>query len=272
MHHAKSPLVLLPLALTLLAGCASAPPPHAAAAPPPSVTTSTTASALPADLPDDDRWVLSSSEYAAATWQAYVLAGRRAEELAAGRASGSWAVVLDVDETVLSNVQFEIDLARVHRDYDEPSWRRWENRGVATAIPGAARFCQRVQALGGKVVLVTNREEDQRAPTEANLRHENVPFDVLLLRPNGSPNDKRARWQAVQDGTAVPGIGPLAVVLFVGDNILDFPGLDQTLRSKGDAALAPFGDRFIVIPNPMYGSWKPARSPAAAAPAEGGGN
>jgi 5'-nucleotidase (lipoprotein e(P4) family) len=249
------------LLCTLAVGCSSAPvttpaPPAAAPAAP----------ATSAALPDDDLWVASSAEYAAIAWEEYVLAGRRIGELAQGHAAGTWAVVLDVDETVLSNVQHEIELARENQDFSDPAWNAWVDRGDAPAIPGVARFCQRVHELGGKVVLVTNREEQKRAPTEANLRREGVPFDLLLLRPDGGSNDKTARWAAVTQGTAAADLPPLEVLMYVGDNIKDFPGGDQAIRRGGEAALQPFGDRFIVIPNPMYGSWKPARSPAAPAP------
>ena len=47
---------------------------------------------------------------------------------------------------------------------------------------------------------------------------------------------------------------------FVGDNIQDFPGLNQGLRQKGEAALAEFGIKFFLLPNPMYGSWETNRS------------
>ena len=36
----------------------------------------------------------------------------------------------------------------------------------------------------------------------------------------------------------------------------DFPRLRQDIRSASDSAFAEFGDRFIVLPNPMYGSWE----------------
>jgi len=45
-------------------------------------------------------------------------------------------------------------------------------------------------------------------------------------------------------------------VMWVGDNIQDFPRLRQDIRSSSDSAFAEFGDRFIVLPNPMYGSWE----------------
>jgi hypothetical protein len=109
---------------------------------------------------------------------------------------------------------------------------------------------------------VTNRDESMRADTDANLRAEGVPFDLLLLRPDGGPSAKAPRWEAVQKGTAGGGFPPLEIVLWVGDNIRDFPGLDQSLRQAGDEALVPFGDRYVVVPNPLYGSWRPP-APAA---------
>jgi len=48
----------------------------------------------------------------------------------------------------------------------------------------------------------------------------------------------------------------LDVVAFVGDNILDFPGLSQAAGGDSPSAFTEFGVRFFVLPNPMYGSWQ----------------
>ena len=48
----------------------------------------------------------------------------------------------------------------------------------------------------------------------------------------------------------------MEVIAWIGDNILDFPALDQSISRQGDAAFAPFGRRFFPLPNPMYGSWQ----------------
>jgi predicted secreted acid phosphatase len=47
----------------------------------------------------------------------------------------------------------------------------------------------------------------------------------------------------------------MRVLMWVGDNIQDFPHLSQDIRKQGDAAFADFGEGFVVLPNPMYGSW-----------------
>ena len=91
------------------------------------------------------------------------------------------------------------------------------------------------------------------ADTRRNVARLALAVDAVLCAPAGV-SDKNPRFQAVARGTA--GLPPLDVVLWVGDNVQDFPGVQQrTLRSAGDAAYAPFGDRWILLPNPLYGSW-----------------
>src|SRR6187399_825193 len=81
--------VVIALAAT---GCASGSPP--------SVAPAAQSAAQPPALPESIRWVQSSAEYMAATVQAYRMATTRVETAARGRAAGSWAVILDADETV----------------------------------------------------------------------------------------------------------------------------------------------------------------------------
>ena len=78
----------------------------------------------------------------------------------------------------------------------------------------------------------------------------------MLCRPDGGPSDKNPRFAAVAAGTTKAGGPPLDAVAFVGDNILDFPNLSQAAVKKDDTALAPFGIRYFLLPNPMYGSWQ----------------
>ena len=81
-----------------------------------------------------------------------------------------------------------------------------------------------------------------------------MPFDVILCR--GETPDKHPRWESVANGTASPDLPPLEIVMWVGDNIHDFPGLDQELRFASSDEFSDFGDMFIVLPNPLYGSWE----------------
>jgi predicted secreted acid phosphatase len=78
----------------------------------------------------------------------------------------------------------------------------------------------------------------------------------MLCKADGGPSSKGPRFEAVAQGTTSAGLPPLEVVAFVGDNVQDFPGLGQAIRTQGDEAFALFGARFFLLPNPMYGSWE----------------
>ena len=207
-----------------------------------------------APLPRDVHWVRNSAEYAACAVQAFRLAGERLRTRAAGLTSGTWCVVLDADETVIDNSIFQKELAETGKSYSQKRWQEWCRREEAAPVPGAVAFIRAVQAMGGRVVIVTNRAVEVQAPTEAVFRARGIPCDIMMCRAGNT--SKEARMKLVEEGKAAPGIGPMKIVLWVGDNIQDFPGGAQSMRAQGEAAFKDFGDSFIVLPNPMYGSWE----------------
>jgi 5'-nucleotidase (lipoprotein e(P4) family) len=218
------------------------------------------ASARPArPLPNEIRWFRSAAEYRALARQAYQVAGDRLPELSRGLPAQSWAVILDADETVLDNSEYQRRRAVIDSGYTDATWAMWVNERAAPAVPGAADFTRRVHALGGRVAIVTNRAQTLCDQTRTNLRAVSVEADVVLCQPPGE-GDKNPRFKRIQNGSAVPGVPALTVVAWVGDNILDFPGLSQAVRTDA-AALADFGKRFFILPNPMYGSWQSLREP-----------
>jgi 5'-nucleotidase (lipoprotein e(P4) family) len=206
-------------------------------------------------LPNDVKWVRSSAEYRALTREVYALAGDRlrgrVRELPAQQ---PWAVILDADETVLDNSEYQRRLAVAHAPFDAKSWTAWVNERAAPAVPGARGFTTLVRSLGGRVVIVTNRSMAECDATRENLRGAGIEADVVLCQPAGEA-DKNLRFQRVQNGTAAPGFPALTVVEWLGDNIQDFPLLTQAVRADS-AALGEFGKRYFVLPNPMYGSWE----------------
>lgn len=202
--------------------------------------------------PNDILWYHTAAEKRAAYVQAYRLAGERVAALSAGRAAGTWAVILDADETVLDNSRYQAERAAKGLGYDELSWAEWVRRREATALPGAAAFLRAVRARGGRVAIVTNRLESECDDTRTNLRSVNLEFDIVLCK--GATSDKNPRFAQVAAG--VGGLPPLEVLLWVGDNIQDFPGLSQDVRLAPEADLARIGRSWIILPNPMYGSWE----------------
>jgi 5'-nucleotidase (lipoprotein e(P4) family) len=229
---------------------------RSASPPPRTVVSATPPAAAGRSDPDSIRWTRDSAEYQAALRQVYRQATARVEAEAKARTTGAWAVVLDADETVISNVTYQVERARLGLAFTPESWNAWVKRREATPLPGAAAFLARVRALGGRIAIVTNRLQSECADTEAVFKSHGLSYDAMLCRPDGAPSDKNPRFEAVASGPALASSTPLDIVAIVGDNILDFPRLSQAIRTQGDAAFAEFGVRFFMVPNPMYGSWQ----------------
>jgi 5'-nucleotidase (lipoprotein e(P4) family) len=245
----------LALGLAVTAACrgaAPAPPPRA-----PSAPVAATARA-PEGFRGSEaiRWSRDSAEHRALFLQVYRAASTHVEREAAARAPGTWAVILDADETVIDNSLYQLERARAGQPFDSASWRAWCARREAVPLPGAGAFLSRVRALGGRIAIVTNRSAAECPDTEAVFRAHGLAYDVMLCKPDSGPSDKNPRFEAVARGTTPAGLPPLEIVAVVGDNIQDFPEKTQAIRERGDEAFADFGARFFVLPNPMYGSWE----------------
>lgn len=250
MHRAAaSPRLLASVLICAIAsGCLSGKRPAApgGAAPVPAASE---------NLPDSLKWVQRSAEYHAASLQTFRAATSAVERHAAS-SGRPWAVILDADETVISNLQYQIERHRAGAAFSPESWNAWVRRREATALPGAAQFLARVHALGGRIAIVTNRLQSECEDTAAVFRAHALTFDAMLCRPDGGPSDKNPRFAAVATGQSLAGHGPLEIAAFVGDNIQDFPSMTQAARQQGEAAFAEFGIRYFMLPNPMYGGWQ----------------
>lgn len=205
------------------------------------------------------RWVRNSAEYDAAFYQVYRQATTRVEQAVAKLPAGSWAVILDADETVLNNSLYQVERGRLGLGFTAESWNAWVKRREATVLPGSAAFLARVRALGGKIAIVTNRLESECADTRAVFDAFKLAYDAMLCRPDGSPSDKNPRFAAVADGKSPASSSKLEVVAILGDNIHDFPALSQKSKEQGAPAFSEFGVRYFLVPNPMYGSWETIR-------------
>lgn len=233
----RSPLLVL---LAVLAACSTNRP----------AVTPTPSTAQPKHL----KWVRSSAEFAAITHQVYRVATEKV--LMQGRMlpAGRWAVILDADETVLDNSEHERRVALAGLSFSDATWAPWVRERAAPPIPGAVEFIRAVQAAGGRIAIVTNRADSLCVDTRANLERIGVRAEMVLCKPTGG-SDKNPRFEMVARGTAPGSDGPLTVVAWVGDNILDFPGMSQAAR-QDPVLLEPFGQRWFIVPNPMYGSWE----------------
>jgi len=248
-----------PLLLILAVACAPqatvpAPAPAPAEATAPGVPAYEPPSAENAPLRHREvHWFRTAAEYRALAEQVYSWASVTVREEARGRTPGSWAVIMDADETVLDNSEFERRIAESGEVFEESMWSDWVLEEAAGVIPGADRFIHLVHELGGRVAIVTNRDDSLCPATVRNLGDLGLHPAVVLCETDTS--QKEARFGMVQEGTAASDLPALEVVMWIGDNVGDFPDLDQSLRDAPVPAFGLFGERYFVLPNPMYGSW-----------------
>jgi 5'-nucleotidase (lipoprotein e(P4) family) len=263
---------LLPILLLGTLGCASAPHPVAPAS----------AVAPPCDprqaLINATLWVQSSPEYKAVALQTFANA-RRA--LDAALADPTWvgaaeesqndpsqppAVVLDLDETAISNLPFQARLIRTER----PNRKSWTGEAAAPAIPGAAEFLHYAAGRGVTLFYVTNRDADEEPATLRNLEALGFPVnsnpDTLLLR------GKRPEWGSDKSSRRAFVAGTHRILLLIGDDINDFVAARDKTTAELDAIIdqtaAWWGTRWFVIPNPMYGTWERAVTGGTGTPCE----
>ncbi|MGE5235807.1 MAG: HAD family acid phosphatase [Acidobacteriota bacterium] len=241
------------LVLAAVTACRSSVPAPSSAPPVPAAEATPTAAPRP--VPEAIRWVRDSAEHRAIFIQVYREATEYVERQAVKHPAGTWAVVLDADETVIDNSEYQLEQARAGRSFDLVSWHAWTQRRAAVALPGAAAFLARVRALGGRIAIVTNRAESECPDTAAVFGAQHLDYDVMLCMSDRGPSDKNPRFEAVARGTTPAGLPPVDIIAYFGDNILDFPGQSQAICDQGDEAFQEFGSRFFVLPNPMYGSW-----------------
>jgi 5'-nucleotidase (lipoprotein e(P4) family) len=247
---------VLALTIVVMAGCATRQVERGVGGVVAVTTPPAAGNALAANIepPRELVWYRTSAEMKAAYSQAYRIAGEKLPALAAGHAPGGWAVIMDADETILDNSESILRGAREHparpHDFSFDSWNGWVREARAPALPGAKSFVDRVHALGGKVVVVTNRDDAVCEPTRRNLKNLGIVVEGVLCATDTTGN-KNPRFASVRDGTSPLELPPLTVVAYVGDNIQDFPGRLQA----NPGSLDDFGESLFILPNPLYGSW-----------------
>lgn len=235
--------------------------------------------------PQDDLgllWVKHSAEYEAITRQVYQSA---TAALPAYIKDTSWtalpgqenheglppAVILDVDETVVSNVDFQLTF---ERPFTNKKLDDWASQSDATPITGVKEFVEAAREQGVTVFFVTNRPcqpiagiDDpcpQKQTTIDGIGETGIETDakhVMLSEEQGWNREKSSRRDYVAQN--------YRVIMLLGDDLGDFlacvrsspvdPCTDAATSASRRAAVMDYsrywGAGWYILPNPMHGSW-----------------
>jgi predicted secreted acid phosphatase len=216
------------LAATLLlaAGCAGAPP---------------------ARVPDLWEVKRELTEYVASgRYEAGVaaVAGEARAHLAErARAGGKLALVLDIDETSLSNI-VPLQASDYGRIIGGPcdlpggpcGMLAWIRLARAPAITPVAELAAEAQRLGVAVFFISGRPESVRAPTERNLRAQGLAWTAVILQPDDfHPASVVAFKGPARESIVEQGY---TIIVNVGDQWSDLDG--------------GYAERTFKLPNPFY--------------------
>jgi len=179
------------------------------------------------------------------------------------------AVILDIDETVLDNSQYQAQLIIDRSAYSHSTWDEWIAKEKAERIPGALPFIKTAHKKNVKVIYVSNRSCKKRPDSPSpcpqkentinNLKKAGFPFDerndAILLR-NALPN-----WSSEKSIRRTEVSKKYRIILMLGDDLGDF--IPSVTSSKSDTlrnTIASkyhdyWGEKWFVLPNPSYGSW-----------------
>ena len=199
-------------------------------------------------------FVQHAAEFKALTYQAYNIAKYRlSEAVKNNKAKKKLAVVLDIDETVLDNSpQFGTQI-RDTTEYPK-CWDEWVKLAQAEPVAGAPSFLKLADSLGVKIFYVSNRKNYLLDPTIKNLRNKKLPqvdSSSVLLR-TGKRSKEPRRQSIISQG--------YEIALLLGDNLGDFSEVFDVRSCDERGKIVKqnnqdFGDKFIILPNPVYGTW-----------------
>ncbi|UOE48544.1 5'-nucleotidase, lipoprotein e(P4) family [Mucilaginibacter sp. SMC90] len=202
-------------------------------------------------------WQQRAAEYKALCFQAYNIAKLRVDEGVKTPVDKPWAIVTDIDETLLDNSPYDAHRALQNLDYNDATWKQWTDKAIADTVPGAPAFFKYAASKGVTIFYITNRNENERASTLKNLQLYSLPFadnEHLLLKTTSSSKEAR-RLDVLKTHN---------ILLLCGDNLPDFDLLydnhptEESRIATTQKLQKEFGSRYIVIPNPSYGDFEGA--------------
>ncbi len=200
-------------------------------------------------------WQQTSSEYRALCYQAFNVARDRIQMDLTKEWAKPRAVIIDLDETVIFNAKFNATGIIRYQEYPKEFYE-WIASGEATLIPGAREFLKFIYKEGYEIFYVTNRRDECTDITLQQIIDLGLPqadSEHLLMR--GTDHTKQGRRDKVNED--------YAVILYIGDNSVDFlgdyySGSIEERKALTDSVQAKWGRKFIILPNPMHGSWQKA--------------
>ena len=201
-------------------------------------------------------WYQNAAEVDALYQQGYNVATNKLKELLKQPTNKPYSIVLDIDETVLSNIPFQVKMIKDGTAFNPKLWDEWVQKAEAKPVAGAKEFLQFADKNKVQIYYISDRTDAQVDATIKNLEAQGLPVqgrDHLMFKKEGDKSKEGRRQEVIKHTN---------LVMLFGDNLVDFAEFSTKSEADRDKMFeqlkAEFGDKFIIFPNPMYGSWESA--------------
>ena len=201
-------------------------------------------------------WYQNAAEVDALYQQGYNVATNKLKELLKQPTEKPYSIVLDIDETVLSNIPFQVKMIKDGTAFNPKLWDEWVQKAEAKPVAGAKEFLQFADKNKVQIYYISDRTDAQVDATIKNLEAQGLPVqgrDHLMFKKEGDKSKEGRRQEVIKHTN---------LVMLFGDNLVDFAEFSTKSEEDRDKMFeqlkAEFGDKFIIFPNPMYGSWESA--------------
>jgi len=182
------------------------------------------------------------------------------------------AVVLDVDETVLNHIDFQIAHERPYTS--RKMYDFYQENAPPVAVPGAVEYVAVARQAGVEVFFVTNRpceiidDDPDPCPQKQTVTEwlESIGIDaddtnVLLADRDG--------WDRAKIGRREHIAKTHRVIMLIGDELGDFvpcvrtklygpctePATKESRRLLVERYSGYWGNGWYILPGPTHGSW-----------------
>ena len=147
--------------------------------------------------------------------------------------SGKLAVVFDIDETTLSNLDH---ITQADWGYQPKAWSAWVAQAKAPAIVPAREIFQTARSNNISVFFITGRRESEKSATARNLRVQGMgDYTEIFVRSDASKTPVQTFKTAARKQITEKGY---TIIANVGDQQSDLDG--------------GYAERTFKLPNPFY--------------------
>ena len=198
------------------------------------------------EIPNDVKWVVSSSEYELLCEQIYRNAWLSIKHKL--MVMDEPVIIMDLDETVLDNSEYQINLFMKGEEYKPNSWNRFVKKEISKLVPGVKEFLEKYKRNpNAKIIYISNRDASTLASTKNNMQELGIydEGDVFLLKKDKNDSKVIRRKEVLLGTGRMKAYGSQKIIAYFGDAEGDFPKDNKY----------EFGINKFIFPNPMYGEW-----------------